>query len=497
MVINLNNNSLWLKGIKTKAIPSLKKDIETDILIIGGGITGITTAFYLKDEKLDITLIDSNKIGYGVTSKTTGKLTYLQEDILNKIKDMYGINTLKNYIESQKHAIDLVKENIINHNIKCNFESNSSYVFSNDNKNIQKIKNLGKFLDKCNISNKIISNLPIKYPCKLSVKVNDTAVFHPVKYVLALKDICLNSGINIYENTKAIDLDECEDGYIVKTTSNRIKAKKVILACHYPFFLLPGLFPFKTYLEKSYVAAGLTDKNKMFNAISPVETHSIRYYSDSKDYIIYAGLSKQLSKNMDNEKNYNNLFWHMKSNLTKDIKYYWFNYDVMTPDSMPIIGYYEKDNKNLLIGTGYNTWGMTNGTLAGKILSDLIKGQDNKFTKMFSPTRKLNIMKTINLTGFNLKSGASYILSKVKNNYSFYPKNVKVEMRNGKKCGIYIDEEGHEHVVSNICPHMKCGLIFNSIDKTWDCPCHGSRFDIDGKVIKGPSVFDISIKSTD
>jgi len=495
MVIYMKNQSLWLKEIKSKNCPSLKKDIETDILIIGGGITGITTAFYLKDEKLDITLIDSNKIGFGVTSKTTGKLTYLQEDILNKIKNMYGIDTLKNYIESQKYAIELVKENIINHNIKCNFESNSSYVFSNNN--IQKLKDLSKVLNKCNIEHKLVTNLPIKYPCKFGVKVNDTAVFHPVKYVLALKDICLKSGINIYEQTKAIDLDKIEDGYIVKTMSNKIKAKKVILACHYPFFLLPGLFPFKTYLEKSYVAAGITNKNKMFNAISPVETHSIRYYSDNKDYLIYAGLSKPLSQNMNNLKNYNDLFWHMQSNLTKDIKYYWFNYDIMTPDSMPIIGYYEKDNTNLLIATGYNTWGMTNGTLVGKILSDLIINKNNKYSVMFSPTRKLNIMKMINLTSFNLKNGFTYILSKTKINYNFYPENVKIEMRHGKKCGIYIDKTGKEHIVSNICPHLKCNLIFNPVDKTWDCPCHGSRFNIDGKVIKGPSVFDISIKSTD
>ena len=187
----------------------------------------------------------------------------------------------------------------------------------------------------------------------------------------------------------------------------------------------------------------------------------------------------------------------MKSNLTKDIKYYWFNYDVMTPDSIPIIGSYGEDNPNLLIGTGYNTWGMTNGTLAGKILSDLILDNENKYSSMFSPTRNLNISKAINLTGFNLKSGFTYILSKIKTNYSFYPKNVKVEIRNGKKCGIYIDEENKEHVVSNICPHMKCNLIFNVIDKTWDCPCHGSRFNIDGKAIKGPSVYDISIKNAD
>ena len=490
----MNNGSLWLKGIKTKLLPSLKKDIETDVLIIGGGITGISTAFYLRDTNLDITIIDSDKIGYGVTSKTTGKLTYLQEDILNKIKNTYGRKTANEYMESQKYAIDLVKDNIIDYNIKCNFESNCSYVFTNQTSNIYKIKELDKLLEKSNNNHKLVNQLPISYPCKQGVKVTDTAVFHPVKYVLALKDICLKRKIKIYERTKAINLEKDDDGYVVKTMSNTIKAKKVVLACHYPFFLTPGLFPFKTYLEKSYVASGIIDKNKMFNAISLNDIHSIRYYSDSKDYIIYAGLSRPLGSNMNNEKNFKELFWHINSNLTKDIKYYWFNYDVMTPDHLPIIGYYEKDNPNLFIGTGYNTWGMTNGTLAGKIISDLIKNKKNKYESLFSPTRSLNLTKIVNLTGFNLKSGSTYILSKVKTNYSFYPKNVKVEYRNGEKCGIYIDDDNNEHIVSNICPHMKCNLVFNTVDKTWDCPCHGSRFNIDGKSIKGPSVYDISIK---
>lgn len=264
----MNNGSLWLKGIKTKLLPSLKKDIETDILIIGGGITGISTAFYLKDTNLDITLIDSDKIGYGITSKTTGKLTYLQEDILNKIKNTYGRKTANEYMESQKYAINLVKDNIINYNIKCNFESNCSYVFTNQTSNISKIKELDKLLTKSNNNHKLVSQLPISYPCKQGVKVTDTAVFHPVKYVLSLKDICLKQGIKIYERTKAINLEKDDAGYIVKTMSNTIRAKKVVLACHYPFFLTPGLFPFKTYLEKSYVASGIIDKNKMFNAIS-------------------------------------------------------------------------------------------------------------------------------------------------------------------------------------------------------------------------------------
>ena len=489
-------NSLWLKGIKVKPLESLNKDINTDVLIIGGGITGISTAFYLRKSKLDVTLVDSNLIGHGVTSKTTGKLTYLQELLYNKIESIHGFGIAKKYLESQKYAIDLVKSNILNYNIKCNFESNSSYVFTHQDKNIHHLKKLRSFLTDAYNNCKTTTNLPIKYPCKYAIKVDDTAVFHPVKYVLELKDICKKEGIHLYEKTKIISMDKISDGYIAKTKNHTITAKKVILACHYPFFLNPGLFPFKTYLEKSYVASGIVPKNKMFNAISCKDsTHSIRYYSDNRDYIIYAGLSKSLGNNMDNEKNFKDLTWHVESNLTKDIKYEWFNYDIMTPDGLPIIGYYEDDNKNLLIGTGYNTWGMTNGTLAGRILSDLVQDKENKYANIFSPTRKLNIGKALNIVNFNLKTGTTYMLSKLKTNYSFYPDNVKVVTKDGVKYGIYTDENNKEHIVYNLCPHMKCNLVFNTVDKTWDCPCHGSRFDIDGKVIKGPSIYNISVKS--
>ncbi len=487
-------NSLWLKGIKTKAEPILNKDINTDILIIGGGITGISTAFYLKDSKLNITLVDSFKIGHGTTAKTTGKLTYMQDLIYNKIQNIYNFNKAKKYLDSQKYAIELVKSNILNYNIKCNFESNSSYVFTDNSNNINKINKLKTFLNKAYNDCKVVPHLPIKYPCKYALRVDNTATFHPVKYVLALKDICQKSGINIYENTKIINLEKTIDGYIAKTKNNKIIAKKVVLACHYPFFLKPYFFPFKTYLEKSYVASGIVPKNKMFNAISgDDDTHSIRYYSDTKDYIIYAGLAKPLGSNMDNEKNFKDLTWHMESNLTKDIKYEWFNYDIITPDGLPLIGYLEKDNNNLLIGTGFNTWGMTNGSLAGKILSDLIKGKENKYQDLFDPKRNLTFLKSINILNYNIDAGVNYVLSKIKTNYNFYPDNVKVITKDGVKYGIYIDENQKEHIVYNLCPHLKCNLVFNTIYKTWDCPCHGSRFDIDGKVIKGPSVYNISI----
>ncbi len=482
------NKSIWLKNIKEKTLPKLDKDIKTDILIIGGGITGLSCAYFLKDSNLNITLVDMNKIAHGGTSKTTGKINYLQ-GVYDKIESIYDKDIAEKYLESQKYAHKLIEDIIINNNIKCDYQSNSAFLFTNSSSN--NLDNEINILKKLNVSFKIRDNLPINFPCKKAIKIDDSAVFHPIKYTLSLKDICLNSGINMYENTIIKNLEKIDYGYIAFSDYFKIEAKKVILACFYPFFLKHSLFPFKTYIKKEYITASLIDNSKRFNAINlDKDLHSIRYHNDNKSYIIYVSESRKLGSNMDNNKRYTDLIWKTKINISDDIKYKWFNYDIMTPDFMPIIGYYEKNNNNLLIGTGYNAWGMTNGTLAGKIISDLIMGYKNKYIELFSPTRSINILKILNLINYNFKTSTSYVISKFKNNYSFYPKNVKVI----NEFGIYIDDKKKEHVVYHKCPHMGCNLIFNNVDNTWDCPCHGSRFNIDGKIINGPSVYDIKVK---
>jgi len=494
MVIKLINKSIWLKGIRYKKNPQLSEDLETDVLIIGGGITGITTAYFLKDSNLKVTIVDQNKIAHGQSAHTTGKLTYLQGLIYNKIESIYDKETALSYLNSQKEAIDIVKDIIIENNIKCDFESNNSYIFTNKAFNYGKLNKTENILSKGKIKYKSLTKLPIKYPCSYAIKVDDTAVFHPVKYLLELKRILQENKIEIYEDTKIINLEKSDEGYIAKTDKYQIKAKKIVIACHYPFFITPYFFSFKTTLKKGYLCASLNAKNKRFNALSEDDrVHSIRYHSDSSDYIIYAGEERSLGNNMDNEKNYENLFWQMQTHLNDKIKYYWFNYDIETNDYLPIIGYLQKDNKDLLIGTGYNLWGMTNGTIAGKILSDIILEQDNKYIDLFDPNRLFNINKLSNYLSYNFMNGYHYVLSKVNKKPKFY-KNVEIREENGNTYGVYIDDDGKEYVVSNICPHMKCSLVFNTVDKTWDCPCHGSRFDIKGKVIKGPSTYSISVE---
>ena len=484
---NMENKSIWTVDINEKVCPKLDKDISVDVLIIGGGITGISTAYHLINSGLKVCLVDRNKTCSGVTSRTTGKLTYLQDNIYSKLKSYHGESISKLYLESHKDSIKMVKDVIKKNKIDCNFEKVKSFVFSNssDNDMNEEIRLLKEF----NVPLKESNFLPNKEKVMYSYYVNDTYVFHPLKYLFALKEKCLNENILIYENTKIVSIDKENDIFVCKTSNNKINAKYVVLALHYPYFLVPFLFPLKSYIEKSYIGAFKTDKNYKFSSISVSKPIiSSRYYSDNDDvFELYLTNSHNTCVYDNDKSNFDDLIY----SKSKKPDYLWSNNDIMTYDLLPFIGFIDD---NLLIGTGYNTWGMTNGFLAGWIISDLILGNKNKYSSLFNPLRGINLGKVVNFPTILGSSAFSFAKSKLCKNKSWYSSNVKFEKRNGKDVAIYVDENKKEHIVYNKCPHLKCSLIFNEVEKTWDCPCHGSRFDLDGKCIEGPSNYDISYR---
>ena len=491
----MENKSIWKSEIRKRALKKLNENITTDILIIGGGISGLTTAYFLRKSKYKITLIDKDICGHGVSENTTGKLTFVQDLIYSNLTKNFNEEIALKYLNSCKDAIKIVKTIISRNKIECNLENVSSYVFTNDINKIENFKKEEEFYNKNNIKYKVVNKLPNNLSIKYGLKVNYGSVFHPVKYLMGIRKMLLESKIDIYENTRAIKLTKKDDYYEVITENGTILAKKVIVCTHYPFFIIPGILPLKSSIEKSYVVSGITPINKKFVAISnenPV--YSIRYHTDdAKTYIIYAGSSHCIANHFDAEKRYKELINDYKNYIGKDIKYYFLNHDVMTPDHLPYIGSVYKNDNSLLIATGFNKWGMTNGTIAGKILSDIVLDKDNKYIELFSLHRKITKDKVKNLIVYNYLNAKTYILTKVKKEYTFYHENIEIKTIEGKKIGIYTDKKNTKHMVYITCPHLKCNLIFNSIDKTWDCPCHGSRFDIDGNILFGPSVYDIKV----
>ena len=465
--------SIWEEKLNERNIKKDNefKNLKTDVLIIGAGITGLTTAYYLIDSGKKVVVIDKGNVASGISAKTTAKITYLQQDIYSKLVKMHGYNIAKLYYDSQQEAIKLIREIIDKNKIECEMEKVNSVVFSNDDGMKNKINNEIEILK--SFDNKV-SNYSDEF-VKYGLIVNDTYVFYPLKYLYGLKKIIKNK-IRIYENTMAIKIKRIDGYYEVNTSKEKIIAKDVVMACHYPFFIVPNFFPFKTYIEREYVCAGIVGNPKKMTFINiDKELYSVRYY---KNYLIYVSNDHRLTSKIDYHKNYEKSENDFKKYFNKESEYMWMNQDVISNDKLPFIG---KIREHLYIASGYNTWGMTNGTIGGKIVSDLIMNKDNKYHNLFNPKR-INIPLIVNSFIGIFHYLKVYFLGIFKRNNPYY---VKIK---GIIYGIYKDDNGIIHKIKLVCPHMKCALIFNLKEKTWDCPCHGSRFDLDGNIIETPAV---------
>ena len=478
----MKNISIWQDTVNNEdRYEALKENIDVDILIIGGGVTGCNTFYQFKDDKRKIALVEKNFLGSGASSRSSAKLTFLQEDIYTKLKDKAHL-----YYHSQKEAIDIISNIINKENIDCDFKSSKSYLYTINSNNIDRIDKEKEIISSFKEKTTSIKKLPNGMRIESGFYVNNTYIFHPLKYIKEIVKKSINDNHKVYENTKIIRIEKYENYYKCYTENNIIKTKYIVLALHYPYFLFPYLMPLKVYLEKSYLGCIKKDKSFDFNAINiekPLK--SIRYYNN---YLLMVSASHNLSFSFNNKKIVKEFMDN--TNMT-NCNYLWSNYDLITLDHLPLIGFIDK---NMIIATGYNTWGNTNSVIASTIIKDLINHKANIYRDLFNPKRCFSKEKIINYPINIFSSAYSFISSKVNKNKSFYEDNPKFTKLNGKSVAIYKDEKSIEHIIYNKCPHLGCGLIFNEVEKTWDCPCHGSRFDLDGKCIMGPSNYDIGYK---
>ena len=439
------NISIWKDTIKKKEYPSLLENSECDVLIIGGGITGGSTFYQLKKTNLKVILVEQGEIAMSTTGSSTGKLSFMQNDLIDKIRSNLGDETANLYLKSQCDAINLAVDIIKKENIACDLTEVDSKIYTNKKSEVEKLKDLERFLIAC----------------------SNTYMFHPVKFVYGL----IENSQNIYEYTSIKKIVSKGDYYLCYTDKIKIKAKWVVIASHYPYFNLPFFFPIKGSLEKSYISASKMDIKDLSMISYSNPFISIRTYLD---YLIYLSNSHSINADTNDKKNFQELLKKVHD-LKLEPEYLWSNIDIMTNDGLPYIG---KLKKNLLIATGYNTWGLATSVLAGLILKDIITNQKNNYIELFSPSR-VNVNQ---ITG-----GISDIFKNIGGFISGMKKQNKVKSNNNT-----LSYKGH--TVSKKCPHMGCSLLLNEVEETWDCPCHGSRFTLDGKCISAPSNKNIDIK---
>ena len=342
--------------------------------------------------------------------------------------------------------------------------------------------------------------LPIK--AMTGIKFENQAQYNPYKFITALTKICHDSGVQIYENTKAIDVDtEDNDEYYVVTLDNgcKIKTKYLVVATKYPIFNIPGFYFMKMYQSTSYAIAMQT-KQRLFEGMyinSEEPTISLRTAKYGDEYLlIVVGFDHKTGAEIDLSNSYKYLE-EIAKNLYPDgkIKYRWNTEDCITLDKIPYIGEYSKMWENAFVATGFNKWGVTTSNIAARIITDKILGEKNEYAEIFKSTRLEPVKNIKEVTNMVKESVNSLVFKKLEipqeEANQIQEGEGKIVEVNGQKIGIYKDKNGQIYKINPVCKHLGCELSWNNLDKTWDCPCHGSRYDYMGNLIYGPSVKDL------
>ena len=472
-------NSVWNESCKFEGRKSLDKDIETEVLVIGAGIAGILIGYFLKDSGKKVTIIEANEMASRNTRNTTAKITSQHDLIYAKLIKEFGIEKAKQYAKANEMAIEKYREIIRERNIQCDFEERPAYVYSkgktdNIKEEVEAAKSLGidaEYVEEV--------NLPIKI--NGAVKFNNQAQFNPLKFIKNISEELL-----IYEHTRAIEIDK----NTVVTDKGTIKAEYIIVATHYPIMNAPGYYFMKMHQERSYVSAleNAQETNGMY-IDEDKEGYSFRNYNG---LLLLGGISQRTGEN-ESGGSYDKLRKAAKE-LYPDSKekYHWSAQDCMPIDGIPYIGRYANSTDNIYVATGFNKWGMTSSMVSAMIITDLVLGNENDYSEIFSPNRFDLSLSVNNIANDLIETSKNFIAQKV-----YLPSETIEHIPNGQagiieynreKLGVYKNENGDHFIVSTKCPHLRCLLHWNADELTWDCPCHGSRFDYQGRLIDSPAV---------
>ncbi|MFA5527555.1 MAG: FAD-dependent oxidoreductase [Peptostreptococcales bacterium] len=461
--------SYWIDSITQPEYPSLKEDIHADVAIIGGGIVGISTAYMLSQHGIKTVILEADQILQGTTGHTTAKITSQHGLIYDKIKKQISEEYAKQYADANEAAIHMIEKIAKKNNIQCDYTPQSSYVYTLQEHYIDKIRSEVEAASSLGIKATYLEETPLPFPVKAAIRFDNQAQFHPRRFLLPLAEKIISLGSQIYEQSAIVNIEENENGQYTLITKDgkKVKAEKVIIASHFPFYNKHGLYFTRIYPEKSYVVA-IKAKEKypggMYITAEDPGRSLRSQISDQGELIFVGGEHHKTGQSEDTLKHYEALTEFARTHFTvENLPYHWSTHDCMTLDGIPYVGPYTSKTPHLFIATGFGKWGMTNSIASAILLKDLIVKGDCPWQDVYNPSRHTF-----------LASSKNFIIENL---------NVAKELIGGKVASNLLDGD-----IDTTCTHMGCECTWNSAEKTWDCPCHGSRFTYEGDVIEGPAL---------
>lgn len=492
-----NHESIWQSGLTgTNYPPEIFNPQKTyDVLIAGGGITGLTTALLLQKQGKSCLIAEARSIGFGTTGGTTAHINTFADTTYAEVEKGFGEEAAVLFAKAIRGAVRTIEDFVYTYNIACDFELKTGYVYAENEKQAKELDELYESALKAGVAARVVPKAPTPLPTAKVVEFEHQAQFHPLKYLSALYLEFIKLGGVVLEHTLIQEIRSEEHLHLAIAPDARIHAKNVVYATHIP----PGgvnLLHFLCAPYRSYVLA-VTLKNDLYPEALLYDMQDPYHYFrshtiDGKKYLIVGGNDHKTGHSSP-ERAFQELEAYVRGYYDVDtVAYRWSSQYYVPADGLPYVGPLPGASPGIYVATGYNGNGMMLGTMSAKILTDLIAGNENRLSDLFDPSR----IKPLAGIGEAVRENADVIYHFILDRFAVHALTSVNELANdsgivaemeGKKIAVYKDKEGNVSALNPVCTHAGCVVNWNNEEKSWDCPCHGARFDTHGKVLTGPA----------
>lgn len=490
------SGAYWIETATPAAFPRLTGEISADVAVVGGGLVGTIVARLLKDQGLRVALLEARRVGQEVTGKSTAKITSQHNLIYARLKSKFGMDGARNYAEANEAGLRKILALAADHGLAADIEVKPAYTYTLLDEHVGSIEKEVQLARELGLPASLVTETGLPFAVRRAMRWSDQAQFHPVKFVAGLAATIPGAGSHVFEESRVLDWDS---GGVV-TAEGAIKARCVVMATQLPLGQV-GAYYAQNYPHMHPVIAGRADPRRipegMYISVEQPR-HSLRSHrpAERDPFLVFTGPGYKPGDMDEARKAFAEIEGFARDHFGVEATCRWTNEDYTPMDGRPFIGWSSRLKDGPLVATGFDAWGISNGAAAAMIIADLVAGRENPWADFFDASRldvrhgakrfvKGNAAVAAELIGGRLAS-------KPKDAGALRPGEAAILKVDGENMAVFRDEAGQFHRLSAVCSHMGCLVCWNEIDRTWDCPCHGSRFGLDGEVIHGPATRPLS-----
>jgi glycine/D-amino acid oxidase-like deaminating enzyme/nitrite reductase/ring-hydroxylating ferredoxin subunit len=494
----VTNGSCWVATAASTEVrpPLTSRDVSAEAAVVGGGIVGLTTAVLLQRAGCSVVLLEAARSGQQVTGGSTAKVTSQHGLIYRYLTDRFGADAAGVYARSNQAALAWIAEQVSERNIDCDFERCAAYTYALSEEQAGAVEREVEAASSAGLPARLVREVNLPFPVRAAVCFDGQAQFHPVKYLNALAAEFLERGGRLHESSRVVDVEAGRPCTVV-TSQGRVRADDVVVATNIPILDRGGYFgrafPYRHLCIAAPVDKARVPEGMFISADRPTRSIRSAPWSDTQRLMVFIGEAFPTGK-ADTEDKLRSIAAYAREHFgVTEPQFRWGNQDFYSADRIPYVGPVLPGVSQVRVATGFNAWGITAGTVAAMILSDDVLGERNEWAALYD-SRRLGLRGGAReLVGKNLDVAASWIAQRLqtppeKAPASIRPGEATVMKLRGKPAAAYRDQEGVLHMLDARCTHMGCHVRWNAAERSWDCPCHGSRFDVDGSILHGPAV---------